>query len=138
MKFHYRRMALTGEPNERLRPALPVLIRGGSRTLKYTLLIDTGADETMLPMQIADRLGVKFEEGEAPFRGVGSEMQYGRRGDVTISFGGGRFSFTCRALFHPELRVPLLGHTGFFERYRVTVNAGDGLFHIADPRRFNA
>ena len=65
MLFFYQTVvALTpeGEPHLLLRPEVPLSIAGSKSTRTYQALVDTGADNTILPTSIAQVLGINLGE----------------------------------------------------------------------------
>jgi hypothetical protein len=90
-------------------------------------LLDTGADESELPMALATRLGIKINSAEpARFRGVGGEQAKGFYGEnVDFELWQQKRSFRwivpkVAFLYEPdesseEQEVTIvLGHVGFF------------------------
>lgn len=65
MRFAYReyisRYPGTSDFRLILRPVVTVRISGPAANARWDALVDTGADETLLPMSLGDLLGVEFD-----------------------------------------------------------------------------
>jgi len=70
MKFLYCAAVVltpeTGEPGLILRPEIPVRIIGPKGVGRISALVDTGADNTILPKRLADDLGISLTTGTGP------------------------------------------------------------------------
>jgi hypothetical protein len=135
MKFRYLSESLGQEPFDRVRPMLRVLVVGPRGRARALMLVDSGADETLIPTALADGLGIASTGEECALATVTSGLEPpGKVGLAQLQFGGGRFSFQSRVVSHPHVRVPVLGHSDFFERYRVTFDAANRLFFVEEAR----
>lgn len=135
------------------RPIIPIRASGPAGSRRLFGLLDTGADETSLPMEIATDLGIAIDPREpARFEGLGGQAKgfYGR--DVRFELKQGKRSFAWQVarvafLYDPpdaddEEKVTItLGHVGFFryftttfdnQRSRVEVRP-NGLFRPVPP-----
>jgi hypothetical protein len=96
-------------------------------------LLDTGADETKLPMDVAAALGVEIDPQEpARFLGIAGQQAKGFYGkDVGFELRQGKKSYRwvvpkVAFLYYPpdangEERITItLGHVGFFRYFNVT------------------
>lgn len=67
MKFPYRKINLKhpfAAKDFILRPIIPVSINYADKTLRYEALIDSGADFNIFPLEIAQKLGIKFKKNK--------------------------------------------------------------------------
>ena len=94
------------------------------------MLIDSGADETLLPSWIAEALGLVPTGERVQLFSFAGESVLGDVAEVRLTFGGGAFDLATRAVFHPSIGVPCLGNRDFFRQFRVTFDAGRGIFEI--------
>jgi predicted aspartyl protease len=66
MKFPYReyvsRFAGTSDFRLILRPVITIRISGTKADARWDALVDTGADETLLPISLAEVLGVELDQ----------------------------------------------------------------------------
>jgi hypothetical protein len=128
MRFRY--VSLAG-PLTRARPMLRVAVIGPKAQTPALILLDSGADHTLLPSSFAEALGLRMTADECPLASFAGPLDIpGRIGEARFQFGGGTFSFSCPIVAHPSVAVPVFGHSGFFERYRVTFDARNGLFFV--------
>jgi hypothetical protein len=134
LKFDYLRIPfLTGAP-ALPRPVLKVRVIGPSDWAVAWMLVDSGADETVLPQRFLERLGVSFSSERAVLGGMGQDRIEGKVGSVAMEFGIGQFSFNSRVIAGPDMPIPVLGHRDFFERYFVCFEAGRRQFLVSEPR----
>ncbi len=88
MRFPYRaydvqRSPARPSPTKLYRPVIPIRVVGASADAVLFGLVDTGADETVLPRFLVHQLGIDADPRHAsPFRGVGGHV-------VQVSFGQG-------------------------------------------------
>jgi hypothetical protein len=88
-------------------------------------LLDTGADETVLPAFLIERIGVDLDPGaEAQFRGVGGQTVTVTYGRVQIEVGRGHQSYQWSAMlaFLQGSNMAILGHAGFLQYFTATFN----------------
>jgi hypothetical protein len=112
------------------RPEVPIGIASGDRQCKPFLgLLDTGSDDTKLPISVAERLGVSLDRDHPIlFRGVGGTT-LGYYGEVVLELRQSPKSYRWAAhvAFLPdpdditsEERIAItLGHAGFFRSFHV-------------------
>ncbi len=121
------RSPLDGEPDLVHRPEVPIRIVGpGSSSMQYAL-VDTGADNTILPARVVADLGVTT----VPTTGPGVDAFAGGRVPVSaaevtfqLSDGDDQVSWTtdvlCCHLARPEDEMVILGYQGFLEYFTAT------------------
>jgi predicted aspartyl protease len=95
MKFPYREYIsqFPGTADFRLilRPVITVRITGPTSTARWDALVDTGADETLLPLSLAELLGVELDQ-DATSQAVGIS------GDrLTIHYGDVEFQIAAES-----------------------------------------
>ena len=158
MIYYFRRYQVEPSPaypaRSLERPVIPLFISGPRGALPYLGLLDTGSDDTKIPLAIAERLGIELDRGHpVPFRGVGGEV-FGVYGTVTLELRQSPKSYrwTTVAAFLPdppdatdeESAIITLGHTGFFryfraafdyQRIRVDIRPNSLFSRVALPRR---
>ena len=131
MKFPYR--AYDVQPSAArpsvtavYRPVIPVRVIGVSNDAVFFGLVDTGADETVLPAFLATQLGVDVDRHETtPFRGIGGQVVHVSHGTVTLEVGKGRgaIRWEARCGFLDGPAVAILGQQGFLERFTATFSS---------------
>jgi len=114
-----------GQPEQTIvyRPVIPIGITGEAGTAVFYGLLDTGADETLLPKKVADLIGIKANTSQtSTVMSASGEMtvSYGR---VTIEIGHGRQKYRWGAIVgivEQPWQEALLGHIGFLRYFDVT------------------
>lgn len=143
MQFQYRAHLTMapedGEPNIILRPEIRVTIIGPEGEDEYSGLLDTGADNTVIPKSIADCLGIELVACTGPAGSAfGGGMLNFFQGEVVfrLSSGDGQLEWPSRVLFH-EFAVAadetiVFGHAGFLDFFRSTFDPEMGFIEL-DP-----
>ena len=107
-------------------PYVRLTVRGPVHSAPILMLVDSGADKSMISWKMGLYLGFAEEAGErlASTRGVGGSLQVRqRRMDVTL--GNGRFQIP---VLWAGVEMPaLLGREGIFDRFRVEFDQGAGI-----------
>lgn len=104
-----------------LDPTIPVEILTLNGFTPFDLLLDTGADATLLPRFMAKVVGLELNRLPRQ-RMFGIENQEGleaRRGKVTLRIA--KHTFSAPAFFSESDASPLvLGRAGFFDHFNIT------------------
>jgi len=130
MKFGYLDLPLHEGARSRPRPILYVRVAGPRRGILLPMLVDSGADETLIPASIARALEIRPGPEVAPLSSFSGEQLLAAVARVRLSFGGTAFGFESRLLFHEQVHVACLGHRDFFNLHRVTFDASRAVFEI--------
>ena len=130
MRFDYTGLVSlapdTGEPTVIFRPEIRITVHGPHASGEFVGLVDTGADNTVLPESVAHSLGIPLIPGKGPaaqaFGGQQLSLSYG---EVALELGGhgGPLRWRTQAYFvaggnNDETIV--LGHQGFLEYFTAT------------------
>ena len=103
-----------------------------SGSIGFTGLLDTGAVHTMFKTDIAEALGLDWRNAPTvPIRGIAGGVS-GHAMDVTLAITEHKYSWVSRVVFCPppfEIKLPLIGHMGFFEHFEVRFRS-DKNFHV--------
>src|SRR3989338_2768976 len=106
-------------------PYISVSIRDSAdKLIEVVALLDSGADVTVVPKDLALLLGLKEDELETNTRGIGGSTKV-KKTKLSFRVKGERESYhlTVPALVlqNPDEDVPLLlGRNGFFEEFHIT------------------
>lgn len=129
MKFEYFKFPLKERSgyfgHALLRPIIPVRITFRGNTLRYTALIDSGADFCIFDAEIAEYLGIDVRSGHREiFGGVqergGAEAFFH---EVTLNIGGWDYQTTVGFSYDiAKHGYGLLGQKGFFDIFEVKFN----------------
>lgn len=127
LKFNYQAYPASPNkafPNRRsaLRPILNIKLLFNDKSVKYPVLLDSGADFCIFHAEIAaDLLNLKVKNGKPlTFYGTGGEPQTAYFHKINIELGGFDFDLYCGFSFDmKKLPYGILGQTGFFDRFRI-------------------
>lgn len=107
-----------------MRPEVTVVIHGSHASKSYVGLVDTGADYTLVPVAVAESLGIAmFENLGADAESFGGHALQTRYGRVVFELPDEqrRLKWEAMALFHEsENETLLLGHVGFLHYFTAT------------------
>ncbi|TSC64504.1 MAG: hypothetical protein G01um1014106_98 [Parcubacteria group bacterium Gr01-1014_106] len=123
------------------RPTIPVRVASAGRDTTVVSLVDTGADETVLPDFLVSYLGIETDtRKEATFRGIGGQPVHGVFGDVTLELQEGQRSYRWETTvaFISGPTVAVLGRHGFLDHFRATFDDVQRKLHLQfyhKPRR---
>lgn len=126
MKFKYLKLPLS-EPSDFfghyiLKPIIPIEIRVNDQSIRYAILIDSGADFCIFDAEIGECLGLDVKAGEEiGFGGIqelGGAKAYLH--PVTIIVGGWSYQTTVAFSYHIGKRgFGIPGQKGFFDLFSV-------------------
>lgn len=128
MKFSYLKLRLGEGPNEPIRPRPFIRVRISTREnasdfIWIYALIDSGADQSVLPAEIARRLHIDL--GASPsvaVKGIGGGRANAQMHPVTIAVDESWKMIIAVAFVDDEQTLPILGQEGFFDHAIVTFN----------------
>ena len=106
-----------------MRPVIPVVVSNGKKSVKYEVLIDSGADRCLFDLEVSEAIGIN--RGNSDIRevfGVTGQTALYYSHKVTIRVGD--ISFPIEAGFTKSVSGGLVpygyvGQFGFFERFIV-------------------
>lgn len=115
--FKYKQVA-----NKIYRPIVPIEI-GHTSSIRYEVLIDSGADGCMLNAEIAEAIGIKDIKGGEPFTfsGVTGKTEVAYNHTVTIKLKD--CSYQTKVGFSDGFSnngYGIVGQKGFFDRFSIT------------------
>jgi hypothetical protein len=132
----YRYAVVSGQTNVdggyTKRPIVEVELSHGNQQRKFLALIDSGADQIMMPAAIAEALGIDCEQ--CPRRtslGVSMEPIEGFVSHLTFRIAHQVDAFDAPVVFIDTDVPVLLGREGFFDHYRVKFEQDHDTFEIA-------
>ena len=128
IRFPYQSFAVRGTRGAKFdivrRPMIPIRVIGPSGVRELQALVDTGADDTLLPDVLIGSLEITIQPGDqAIIVGIEGSMTVARYGtvDLEILGAGGGYRLSARVGFHASLRV-VLGHSGFLDYFTTSFN----------------
>lgn len=109
------------------RPVVPCRLRGATGEISLFGLVDTGSDTTLLPLFVAERIGVTLDEETGKYRGVGGQVVTVSYGVVQLEIDDGAESlaWSARVAFLDNRTTALLGQSGFLEKFDATFFGAD-------------
>src|SRR5437660_12880287 len=130
----YRYSAVMGQQNidgrTTKRPVVEVELTRGNHHRTFLALIDSGADQILMPAAVADGLGI--DRRQCPYRssmGISMDSIDGFVAELGIRIQH-QEPFTAPVVFI-DTEVPiLLGREGFFDRYRIKFEQDHDTFEI--------
>lgn len=132
MKFPYGQYDVEPTPSQPgvtvvYRPVIPVRLIGVSAAAVFYGLLDSGADETLIPQEVANLVGAeRVSDQTGMILSASGEMPV-TYGAVTIEFGLGPERYRWRAtvgIVDQPWKEALLGHIGFLRYFDVTFLGG--------------
>lgn len=105
-----------------LRPIIPVSLSYKNHSVRYEALIDSGADFSIFPIEIAQKLGVNLKrENIICFSGLGDEFIEGFKSKIILIIG--KLEFKTNVVFADlSGKSGILGQNGFFDLFEVKFN----------------
>ncbi len=152
MKFSYQPTYTlapeTGEPMIVFRPEISVRVVGPTGSRLFLALVDTGADNTVLPKSVADVCGIVTDSGVGPsMETFGGHKLPTRFGNVTLEIAEGneKVRWATRVQFFdfdtPDTETLIMGHAGMLEYFlagfdgwnaELSLTANDDLPHVVE------
>jgi hypothetical protein len=118
------------------RPVVEIEISHNKQARKFLAVIDSGADNILMPSYIADVLGID-RQGCPRYSVMGISMEpiEGFIAELDFRVRNQTEEFTAPVVFI-ERNIPiLLGQEGFFDTYRIRFEKDHDLFEIVATRR---
>jgi hypothetical protein len=107
-----------------LRPMIPIEIHKRMKSVRVEVLVDSGADFSIMWADIGEALGIDVKAGDKyTFGGIGTksgqpQTGYGHRVGITI----GKETINTYMVFSYDIPegIAIVGQTGFFDRFSIT------------------
>ena len=115
MKFKYKKYGSIS------RPVIEAILKNGDNSIRYEILVDSGADICLFDQSVGEAIGIDIKSGKMrEVFGVGGKVSLYYFHAVTIEVGG--WKFKLEAGFMPDVAgriIPygLVGQKGFFENF---------------------
>ncbi len=106
-------------------PFIPIKVRDKSgKPLKIIALLDSGADDTVIPKDLANILGLKEQKEETETAGIGGKVKVKKtRFNFIVEGKKEKYPISVPALViqDEDADIPLLlGRHGFYENFHIT------------------
>lgn len=118
------------------RPTVSILFRNNAKFIFTEALIDSGADFTILPIEIAGALDIALApQAKTAFHGAGSNLFTVYPSPIEIEHvlrqtGFRSIHWKAKVFFAEAQPAILLGQKGFLERFRTTLDGQRKLLEI--------
>jgi len=114
------------------RPIVEVEISKGSQRRKFLSLIDSGADQIIMPAAIAEVFGIDRNScTRRSVMGVSMESIAGFVAELTFRIQHQPEAFAAPVVFLDTDVPVLMGREGFFDRYRIKFEQDHDTFEIS-------
>lgn len=126
------------------RPEIPIRIVGPNGFVEAWGLVDTGADQVILPILLAELLGIEIETDETEgAQGPGGHELTMWPGEVELEIEGDQGSYRWKVHVgfiesHDDLASAYLGHAGFLEYFRATFDSDAQTLELIPTTRFES
>lgn len=118
------------------RPVVQIEISRGKHARTFLAIIDSGADNIILPGYIAELFGIDRSVCRSySVMGISLENTPGFVAELDFRLHNHSEVFTAPVVFIDKDVPPLLGQEGFFDNYRIKFEKDHDTFEIASPPR---
>ncbi len=121
----------SGEEVVIFRPEVPLRIYGASGSTVHMALVDTGADNTILPLSIARELNITTQKAKGPgATAFGGQQIVLSFADVQLEIAEGKFMLRWQARVQffdfpdAEPETLVVGHQGFLDFFTAVFDGG--------------
>jgi len=124
LTFKYKRVKRPNEV-EIKSPSIPVNLSGDGSKYQFMALIDSGADISVIPKEVAELLGLNLDKKKEEARGIGGIVP-AIQTSINIEIGKPHEMYNLNIpvkviLSNIDEEIPiLLGRVGFFDKFIIT------------------
>ncbi|MBI2611713.1 hypothetical protein HYW54_03135 [Candidatus Gottesmanbacteria bacterium] len=146
MKFAYKKIPIFPHSSylgiSVLRPIIPAIISYGGNSLKYDVLIDSGADFCILPAEIGEYLGIDIKSRtKQEFGGIqeqGKTRAVAYMHEVILNIGGYDYKTTVGFSYDiAKMGYGILGQKGFFNLFKIQFDYRKGEVELKEKPEVN-
>ncbi len=105
-------------------PVIPITLVGKSETVEVMGLLDSGADYSLIPREIAEVVGMNLKKKPEPIGGIGGECNaINSNVRIKVQRGHEAYTFFVNAYIIDALDDDfpvLIGRDGFFGQFKIT------------------
>jgi len=111
-------------------PSIPINISGSGSKYQFMALIDSGADVSVIPKEVAELLGLDLNKNKEEARGIGGKVPAVQT-NINIEIGKPHeiynFNIPVKVIMSDvDEEIPILfGRVGFFDKFIITFNQKD-------------
>src|SRR3989338_1757626 len=124
LNFKYKRVKRPND-NEIKSPSIPIVLQGKGSKYSFVALIDSGADVSVIPKDVAELLGLDLSAKHEEARGIGGRVP-AIQTNVNLEIGKPHENYNINLpvkviLNDGDEEIPvLLGRSGFFDKFIIT------------------
>ena len=120
--FHYKRIERPGILGSALTPSIPIILTGPCGSFETMGLIDSGADVSAIPHEIAEALGLDLSGPSSTAEGIGGKAET-KDSYMTIEIKTDHerhnFQISVKVIMGQSNIGVLLGRDIFFDKFRI-------------------
>lgn len=121
MKFKYQKVNLPHPFSQEsfiLRPIIAISLRFNKSVIRYEALLDSGADFSIFPIEIAKKLGINLNKSKKIyFSGIDGEPMEGFISKIILEVSDVKYD--TKIVFSNLGGKAILGQLGFFDKFIV-------------------
>ena len=108
-------------------PSIPIILIGSKQRFEFIALLDSGADLSIIPKDVAELLGLNLSGKQEEARGIGGKVP-AIQTNINMEIGKPHeryiFSIPFKVILNGEdEEIPIiLGRSGFFDKFIITFN----------------
>lgn len=110
-------------------PMIPLILKGNKRAMNFMGLLDSGADYSVMPKDLAEFLGVDLSAKPEHVRGLSEETTaIPAKINIVVQKGHEKYKLLVefRVIKNADEDIPLIiGRKDFFENFKITFNESE-------------
>lgn len=134
LSFKYKLISRPDPVGESHAPMIPLLLKGDKKAVSVLGLLDSGADFTVIPKDLAEYLGLDLSSKREKVRGIGSVLEaIPSKVIVVVQKGHEAYSLRvrCKVIESLDEDLPvLLGRIDFFQNFSITIDESGGTIKL--------
>src|SRR3989344_8165767 len=115
-------------------PAIPVTLIGANTRIDIIGLLDSGADFSAIPKEIAEVLGLDLSSKPEDIGGIGGDVAaIKKRMQINVNKSKEDYTFQVEVYAVEKLEEDfpvLIGRQGFFEQFKITFTEAERKIHL--------
>ena len=122
-------------------PSIPVILSGSGSKYQFIALLDSGADVSVIPKEVAELLDLDLSGNKEEARGIGGKVP-AIQSKINIELGKPHemynYNIPVKVILNEiDEEIPIiLGRAGFFDKFLITFNQKDEKITLK-PNSFN-
>ncbi|MEK6927290.1 MAG: retropepsin-like aspartic protease [Nanoarchaeota archaeon] len=132
LTYRYKEVYRTNNIQTRT-PSIPMTLSGKGIKFEFTVLIDSGADISAIPKQVAELLGLDLSGKKEETFGIGGSAS-AVSSNIRIDFGKVHEKYSVdlpvKVILSDYDFPPLIGRSVFFDKFRITFDQAKFNIHL--------